>query len=54
MAAKVTVVEVDNLVPLGKLKGDDIHLPGVFVQRIFEGQNYADPIEYGRLDRGPL
>lgn len=46
MAAKVTVVEVDNLVPLGELKGEDIHLPGVFVQRIFQGRDYEDPIEY--------
>lgn len=46
MAAKVTIVEVDNLVPLGELKGEDIHLPGVFVQRIFQGRDYEDPIEY--------
>jgi 3-oxoacid CoA-transferase subunit A len=46
MAARVAVVEVDELLPLGALKGEDIHLPGVFVQRIFQGQNYADPIEY--------
>lgn len=46
MAAKVAIVEVDNLVPLGELKGEDIHLPGVFVQRIFKGTDYVDPIEY--------
>jgi len=46
MAARVAVVEVDELVPLGALKGEDIHLPGVFVQRIFQGRNYLDPIEY--------
>ncbi|MGK0360940.1 MAG: 3-oxoacid CoA-transferase subunit A [Bradymonadia bacterium] len=46
MAAKITIVEVDNLVPLGELKGEDIHLPGVFVQRIFQGRDYEDPIEY--------
>jgi 3-oxoacid CoA-transferase subunit A len=46
MAAKVAIVEVDHLVPLGELKGEDIHLPGVFVQRIFQGTDYVDPIEY--------
>lgn len=46
MAARVAVVEVDELVPLGALRGEDIHLPGVFVQRIFQGQAYQDPIEY--------
>lgn len=46
MAARIAVVEVDELVPLGVLKPEDIHLPGVFVQRIFQGQNYLDPIEY--------
>ena len=46
MAATVTVVEVDHLVPLGELKPEDIHLPGVFVQRIFQGKDYEDVIEY--------
>ncbi len=46
MAAKVAVVEVDHLVPLGALAPDDIHLSGVFVQRIFQGRDYVDPIEY--------
>ncbi len=46
MAARVTVVEVDELVPLGALGPEDIHLPGVFVQRIFQGRDYEDPIEH--------
>lgn len=46
MAAKVAIAEVDHFVPLGELKGEDIHLPGVFVQRIFQGRDYEDPIEY--------
>jgi len=46
MAARVAVVEVDELVPLGALKPEDIHLPGLFVQRIFQGSDYLDPIEY--------
>lgn len=46
MAARVAVVEVDHLVPVGELGPDDIHLPGVFVQRIFQGRGYEDPIEF--------
>ncbi len=46
MAAKTTIVEVDHLVPTGELAPEDIHLPGLFVQRIFQGANYEDIIEY--------
>jgi 3-oxoacid CoA-transferase subunit A len=46
MAAKITIAEVDELVPLGALAPDDVHLPGVFVQRIFEARDHKDPIEF--------
>ncbi|MFN3202163.1 MAG: CoA transferase subunit A [Bradymonadia bacterium] len=46
MASAVTVVEVEEMVGLGDLGPDDVHLPGIFVQRIFQGSNYVDPIEY--------
>ncbi len=46
MAADFTVVEVDRLVGRGELDPDDVHLPGIFVDRIFEATNHADPIEY--------
>ena len=46
MAARIAVVEVDQLVPIGALAPSDIHLPGIFVQRIFQGSDYEDPIEY--------
>ena len=45
MAARCAIVEVDELVPIGKLKAQDVHLLN-FVQRIFQGQNYQNPIEY--------
>jgi 3-oxoacid CoA-transferase subunit A len=45
MAAKITIVEVEELVPVGNLKPEDIHLPGIFVQRIFQGSNYKNEIE---------
>ena len=44
-AAKVTVVEVEELVELGELDPNFIHIPGIFVQRIFEGKNYEKRIE---------
>ena len=46
MAAKVAIVEVEEMVPLGALDADDIHLPGIFVQRLFQGINHKNPIEF--------
>ena len=37
MAGKVTIAEVEEIVPTGDLDPDTIHVPGVFVQRIFKG-----------------
>jgi len=45
MAGKTTVVEVEELLPLGGLAPEDIHLPGIFVQRIYQGTNYRNDIE---------
>ena len=44
-AAKINVVEVEELLPIGSLDPNEIHVPGVFVQRIFKGENYVKPIE---------
>lgn len=44
-AGKVTVVEVEELVEIGELVADQIHTPGVYVQRIFVGKNYQKRIE---------
>jgi 3-oxoacid CoA-transferase subunit A len=44
-AAKVTIVEVEELVPVGALDPNQIHIPGIFVQRIFQGKNYEKRIE---------
>lgn len=45
MAGKVTIAEVEELVPVGSLDPDQIHLPGVYVHRIFQGQGYEKRIE---------
>jgi len=44
-AAKVTVAEVEELVPAGELDPNHIHVPGIFVQRIFQGEKYEKRIE---------
>ena len=44
-AAKITVAEVEELVPLGELHPNEIHVPGIFVQRICQGNNYEKRIE---------
>ncbi len=45
MAGKITVAEVEELVPVGELDPNQIHTPGVFVQRIFQGSGYEKRIE---------
>jgi 3-oxoacid CoA-transferase subunit A len=44
-AAKITVAEVEELVPVGTLDPNQIHIPGIFVQRIFQGEVYEKRIE---------
>jgi 3-oxoacid CoA-transferase subunit A len=44
-AARVTIAEVEEMVEVGELDGDQIHTPAIFVQRIFKGRNYERRIE---------
>jgi 3-oxoacid CoA-transferase subunit A len=44
-AARITVAEVEELVPAGTLDPNFIHIPGIFVQRIFQGEKYEKRIE---------
>ena len=44
-AAKITVAEVEELVPVGTLDPNQIHIPGIFVKRIFQGEHYEKKIE---------
>lgn len=44
-AGKITIAEVEELVEVGELDPDQIHTPGVYVQRIFQGKNYEKRIE---------
>ena len=49
MAATTAVVEVEQLVELGGIRPEDVHLPGVFVQRIYQGTDYENVIEIPKL-----
>ncbi len=44
-AAKVTIAEVEHLVPVGEIEPDSVHTPGVYVKRIFQGSGYEKRIE---------
>lgn len=50
-AGKITIAEVEELVEIGELEPDQIHTPGVFVQRIFQGTNYKKRIEQRTVRR---
>lgn len=45
MAGKITIAEVEHLVPAGELDPDHIHTPGIYVHRIFQGPHYEKRIE---------
>lgn len=45
MGGKITIAEVEELVPAGELNPDYIHTPGIYVHRIFQGNNYEKRIE---------
>ncbi len=44
-AARVTIAEVEHLVEVGEIEPDDVHVPSVYVKRIFQGTNYEKRIE---------
>ncbi|MFN8267931.1 MAG: CoA transferase subunit A [Chitinophagales bacterium] len=44
-AGKITIAEVEHLVPAGELDPDQIHTPGIFVKRIFQGEHFEKRIE---------
>lgn len=50
-AAKITVAEVEELLPAGSLNPNEIHIPGIFVQRIFQGEKYEKRIEQRTVRR---
>jgi 3-oxoacid CoA-transferase subunit A len=51
-AGKITIAEVEELVEVGELDPDQIHTPGVYVQRIFKGRDYIKRIEQKTIRQG--
>ena len=45
MAGKITIAEVEEIVEAGELDPDEIHTPGIYVQRVLVGANYQKRIE---------
>jgi 3-oxoacid CoA-transferase subunit A len=52
MAGKITIAEVEELVPAGQLEPNCIHTPGIYVHRIFKGENYEKRIEQRTVRKG--
>ena len=50
-AGKICIAEVENLVPVGELDPNQIHTPGIYVQRIFQGENYEKRIEHRTVSK---
>lgn len=44
-AAKITIVEVEEIVKIGAIEPDEVHLPGIFVDKIVKGEKYEKRIE---------
>lgn len=52
MAGKITIAEVEEIVPVGELDPDSIHTPGIYVQRVFQGTHYEKRIERRTIQVG--
>ncbi|HEX8460895.1 MAG TPA: CoA transferase subunit A [Segetibacter sp.] len=50
-AGKITIAEVEELVPSGELDPNCIHTPGIYVQKIFQGKNYEKRIEQRTISK---
>ena len=53
MAGKITIAEVEELVPAGELDPNYIHTPGIYVHRIFRGKGYEKRIEQRTVRKAP-
>lgn len=53
MAGKITIAEVEELVQPGELDPNEIHVPGIYVKRIFKGENYEKRIEQRTIRKRP-
>lgn len=53
MAGKITIAEVEELLEVGELDPNNIHTPGIYVRRIFKGENYQKRIEQKTVNPRP-
>lgn len=53
MAGKITIAEVEELVPAGELDPNQVHTPGIYVHRVFQGFNYEKRIEQRTVRKQP-
>lgn len=51
MGGKITIAEVEELVPAGEIDPNDVHTPGIYVHRIFQGTNYEKRIEQRTVNK---
>jgi 3-oxoacid CoA-transferase A subunit len=51
-ASRMTIAEVEHLVPAGEIDPDHVHVPGIYVKRIFQGKNYEKRIEKRTVRQG--
>jgi 3-oxoacid CoA-transferase subunit A len=51
-AARVTIAEVEHLVPPGEIGPDEVHTPGIFVHHVFQGERYVKRIERRTVSKG--
>lgn len=54
MAGKITIAEVEELVPAGEIDPNHVHTPGIFVHRIFQGSNYEKRIEQRTVQKASV
>ncbi len=52
VAGKITIAEVEEIVPVGSIDPDQVHIPGIYVKRIFQGRDYQKRIEKRTVQKG--
>ena len=52
MAGRITIAEVEEMVPVGSIDPDQVHVPGIYVKRIFQGRGYQKRIEKRTVTKG--
>lgn len=51
-AGKITIAEVEEIVEVDQINPEDVHVPGIYVQRVIKGEKYEKRIEVGSMIMG--